>query len=100
MMLSNFQGRYETLLASGSISAKEIAFIKVASDWFLRFNTISGTNDIIDPQIQKILDTYNNTWLSSTQDELLATFSGASEEEQLSMRMSQAFWDLSLEDIR
>jgi hypothetical protein len=89
---------YETLLASGSLIADELAITTLGKDVYMKYQGLSG-RDLIEEAMSGIVRTYDNNWLALTEADLLASLSGSSEDEKLTYQMSQAFGRMTFDDI-
>ncbi len=89
---------YETILASGSIVAKEIALMTKAGDTFLRYDEMK-TIGLIEGDITTIIEKYKNTWLSMNQPWIMGSLSWASEEDIMAEKISQAMTKMTLSDV-
>jgi hypothetical protein len=90
--------RYETLLASGSLEAKEASFISRGGDMYVKYDALDGV-EMIDNAMKEVLSKYNNIWLALTEENLIDTLSGSSEEDIIAYQLSQALGKLKLDDI-
>jgi hypothetical protein len=88
--------QYETILASGSLLAKQIDMISLGGDAFFRYDGLS-TFGLLDEKSLGVIDQYKNIWLAISADEFDASLSGT--EDESAYKLSQALTRMTLSDI-
>ena len=92
------RAEYQMFMGSGSIQAKEFAFTSKAGDLFMKWSGLAST-EMLDPESLSIIKKYENSWLSLTEEDMMASLSGASEDEIMTNKLSQAMTKMTLSDI-
>ena len=64
----------------------------------MKWSNLTST-EMLDPESLKVIKKYENSWLSLTQEDIMATLSGASEDEIMTNKLSQAVTKMKLSDI-
>lgn len=95
--LKNPSLQYETLLASGSLLAKQIEMVSQGGDAFFRYDGLS-TFGLLGEEVLPVLEQYKNTWLALRTSDLDTSLSGSLEDE-MATKLSDALARMTLSDI-
>jgi hypothetical protein len=88
--------RYETILASGSLLARQIDMMSQGGDVFFRYDGLS-TFGLLDEAAMGVIDQYKNIWLALPTDAIDTSLSGS--EDVATYKLSQALTRMTLSDV-
>ena len=86
------------MVSSGSLSLEELKILSLAGDSFFFFKNLQDAG-FMTPEMKKVFDTYNNSWLAWTREDTMKSLSGATPEEQLSFTVTENISKMSLKDL-
>lgn len=89
---------YEALIGSGSISLDTFGITSHEGDAFFLMKDLKQSNMLSDAMLG-VIQKYNNTWLALTKEDMKNSFSGATESDALSYKISESLSSLTLEEI-
>lgn len=89
---------FESMVSSGSLSLEELKILSLAGDSFFFFKNLEDAG-FMTPEMKKVFDTYNNSWLAWTREDAMKSLSGATPEEQLSFTVTENISKMSLKDL-
>lgn len=89
--------QYETILASGSLLAKQLDMISQGGDAFFRYDGLS-TFGLLGEEVLPVLEQYKNTWLALRASDLDGSLSGSVADETTT-QISDAIARMTLSDV-
>lgn len=89
---------YEALIASGSISLDTLGITSSEGDAYFLMKDLKQSN-MLSEAMMGVIQKYNNVWLALTKEDMKNSFSGATESDALSYKISESLSSLTLEEI-
>lgn len=89
---------YEALIASGSLSLDTLGIISHEGDAYFLMKDLEQMN-MLSEDVMGVIQKYSNIWLALTKKDMQDSFSGATESDALSYKISESLSSLTLDEV-